>query len=362
MAPLGRKSKKDIADSQRLQSAMDDLFPGQDVRNMTGRGYLKALKDLRSNDSSAADRVDRTLDKEVLPRILPRRTLGPIDTSWGLKARLALLPSNPHFAQDVALIRKIFELPQDWLDSSYGKELAVWTASALQDNATSIALARDVMAQDWLTVHEAEAEGNHDPEPLFEQLPTPLAETAKATALMNLQEIQAPPWVGAQADSDSSESPFQKVCLNLLRRHRLPDHIIHNTCMCVLTSEFRHLDGLEFLGVSVTNGPTFANRPRSFDIQISGIDEFVNKQDWDAIFDRHVQPTQKDLWENRGQGPQGKAAPDIKRLFEYLPLYKKMVTQKLSVQDIFELAPEGFDESPIQRAMGDLRELLAPDD
>jgi len=120
MAPLGRKSKKDIADSQRLQSAMDDLFPGQDVRNMTGRGYLEALKRLRQKDGPAAKRADRTLDKEVLPRILPRRTLGPIDTSWGLKARLALLPSNPHFAQDVALIRKIFELPEDWLDSSYG--------------------------------------------------------------------------------------------------------------------------------------------------------------------------------------------------------------------------------------------------
>jgi hypothetical protein len=210
-----------------------------------------------------------------------------LDASRGVKARLALPPGNPHFAEDVALIRKIFELPVDWLDSSYGKELEAIAASRFEDEAMSHRLARDLMAQEWLTVHEAEAEGIHDADPLFERLLASLAESAKAAAVMDLEQIQAPPWVAAQADSDSSESPFQRVCLNLLHRHRLPERIIHNACMHVLTADFRHLDGLEFLGVSVTNGPTFGNRPGSFDITVSGIDEFVNKQDWDAIFDRH---------------------------------------------------------------------------
>lgn len=361
MAPAGRKSNKERADSRRLQSAMDDLYSGQDVRNMTGRGYLEARKRLGQKDSSAADRADRALGKETLPRILPRRNLGPLDASRGVKARLALLPGNPHFAEDVALIRKIFELPVDWLDSSYGKELEAIAASRFEDEAMSQRLARDLMALEWLSIHNAEAEGSHDADPLFEGLPAALAESAKAAAVMDLEQIQAPPWVAAQADSDSSESPFQRVCLNLLHRHRLPERIIHNACMHVLTADFRHLDGLEFLGVSVTNGPTFGNRPRSFDITVSGIDEFVNKQDWDAIFDRHVEPRLDDFWENRGQGPQGRAGPDIERLSEFLPMYETMVTKKLGVHHIVEQADELYDESTIRRAMRDLRALLAPD-
>ena len=86
---------------------------------------------------------------------------------------------------------------------------------------------------------------------------------------------------------------------------------------------------LEPLGVSTVTGYgeiQVAQGTNTFAVSVSGMDEFVTRREWDEVWERYIRPRQEELWYQRGQGPTGRLAPDLKRLREGLLLYATRLT------------------------------------
>ena len=98
---------------------------------------------------------------------------------------------------------------------------------------------------------------------------------------------------------------------------------------------------------------------------MAGIDEFVTRKEWDGVWEGYVRPRQDELWYQRGQGPTGRLAPDLKRLREGLPLYETRLTVS-TVEDALSVLQR--DGSPLGemnaqtagRLINDLDDLLKP--
>ena len=103
------------------QQALSLLFEDGE-RDLTAEGYTRALSALRDRDPAAAKRVERALASN-LDHLFPRRAKKWHDTSQGLRARLALLPLNPHLKQDVVEIRDTLTIPPNVVTAPEGHPL-----------------------------------------------------------------------------------------------------------------------------------------------------------------------------------------------------------------------------------------------
>lgn len=94
------------ADTQALREALEALAQGGMV-DLRTPGFQEALHSLRQADPARARQVERTLEPFLRERVFARREMAWQETSEGTRARLALLPHNPHLRQDVDAVRAV---------------------------------------------------------------------------------------------------------------------------------------------------------------------------------------------------------------------------------------------------------------
>lgn len=104
----------------------------------------------------------------------------------------------------------------------------------------------------------------------------------------------------------------------------------------------------------------------SFGVAVGGLDEFVTRQDWDAIWAEVVQPRQEFLRRFAGQQPQGRHGHDVARMRRWTPLYREIVIGGGTIEAaLLRLSEKGYsdpepDLSTLRAVTNDLNGLLAP--
>jgi hypothetical protein len=313
------------------------------------------------------------------------------DTSQGVRARLSLLPGNPHFDEDVCTIRKNLLLPPDHMKiSTKDEQVNELKHSMLFENIqephrTELAkrTVEGNLAGWWLQAHRMVASSSKDAVLLSDikkMIPVELYRSAVNSAAINLALPDVPEWLHRQPVKSKPNaiiiSPIDWATMKILKRYKLPDHIKGNIPVYVLTQDKYRITGLEPLNIKIGSDGDGGNctDEDAFDISLQGIDEFVTEADWNRIWHQYVTPLQQRLLQDRGMDPQGRRSIDLSRLERLLPAYQEMVKSKLEINDMIcklgNISPVqklGFfhsisdlDQETIRRAISSLRILLRP--
>ena len=357
------------------EQALKLLYGKKGIRDLRPRKWQEALSKLRKESRALSHQVERSLDQVLKKNVFPRRARKWQVTSEGSRARIALLPHNPHVQQDVLAIRDVLGIPDDQIDST-GAEAVLPEISDLDEHVQND-FAQSLLANAWLVVHSLEAAGGMAPEDVQQLLPRPLADTAIGAAHMSLAATSSPDWLKKPPNDpppyDGSGGPIHWAVGRLLERHRLPLQVATYLTIYVLTLNVSRITGLEHIPINVKLKIDPSGATDWFSVTISGLDEYTTREDWERLWLKYVVPEQERLWDLRGMKPHGKRGVDLPRLRRVVPLYRKMVTLGLELKEAlvkdWSQVPgaeaisdvlESDDQAPIRDAVRDLRELLAP--
>jgi hypothetical protein len=354
------------------QDGARQILYGPGARNFTVEAYREAIGTLRARDPALARRVERAL-RPYLAKIYPRRQRRWQDTSEGLRARLKLLPENPHVEQDASAIRTVFGITPDLLDGLYAGEAWEKLGKLIPEPDQQRAVFQLNLVAWWRSVHEEAAMGYVIAEEDAAELQGVLLgafDSAVASARIDLSAAAgAPDWLchpglGAAA-------PLNRAITALLIRHRLPPTRSLETALAgyVLTSDRAYLEGRDFTltlleMTTSTDAPSDAGG--TFTVTVGGLDEYVGRDDWMRIWDRGVRPRQEWLWRARGGRPSGKYGPDLERLRLGIPLYREWLRDPSRTPDevLNEMSKSGIevkmDVTSVRHVLRDLADLLRP--
>ena len=358
-----------------LEKALETLY-GNGVCVLTYEGYHDAMRRLRRQDKARAKRVERILAPFLAERIFPRRQREWHETSEGTRARLLLLPGNPHVQADVRSIREVLRIPLDQIHATEGD--AIW--KQLEDVVRPGRVRGVVeghLASLWLNLHRKPAVGQAMDEEGNEMLSAEMRQSAVSSADVDLQAENVPEWLQCplpptrRAHSESI-APLDRAAARLAKRHNLQQTAVPPLTFHILTQDPDWITGLDPLQIGISYGDDPHSDPGAFTVSLRELDEFVTKEDWDRIWTEYIRPRQEDSWEQRGMKPQGRRTVDLRRLQEALPLYHKMVVEECAMKDLFYHsvgewrdketveATFNWDQETIRRAVLDLQTLLNP--
>jgi len=358
-----RKRKKESLDERK---ALQILY-GSNISDLTASSYTEAMKKLRQKDAALAGRVERILAPILEKRIFPRRQREWFETSEGTRVRLSLLPQNPYVQIDVKVAREILGIPHNHITVT--EEHPLWDVLINEIRPGGIKrIIEGNLASEWIHIHRRAALGLPVEIDEVVLLPDAMKESAFTSAKVELSTPEIPVWL-CPSVSDSElykerQSPIDWTANKLIQRHRLPGHILTPISFYILTQDLSWLEQLETLSISIRPSDN-SDDEESFDITVRMIDEFLTKNDWDRIWTTYIRSYQASLWERRGMKPRGRRTLEIDRLKRMMPLYQKMITEKLQInnmlrQPIDDLAIEDLDQETIRRSLIDLQRMLTP--
>lgn len=383
--------------------ALRELF-GTDVYDVTAEGLAAALSDLRRRDKRRAQQVQRSLKPWLRERgIFPRRRVPWYATSQGLRARIALLPDNPHLEEDIRVVRQTLGIPADQLraapDSTLRRRIeeffefgghplteepppvlrrTVVVSSSGRPLETAAQAADRNLSGQWLWCHRCTALG----QPLdfgrdCPNLPPAAVRSAQASAVLDLASVSEPAWLHHQPRDSGpllqSGVPIDRAVALLIERHRLPvvSWVAGGLALYVVTDDSNWVSHGSFPATLAELGARHGINPASddsFGLAVAGLDEFVTRADWDAIWDHLVRPRQQLLRQLAGRQPQGRLGHDLTRLVQGMPLYREVVLHGGTVEGALSRLndqehPAAHVELSAARAlMQDLALLLTPVD
>ncbi len=353
------------------RQALQYLFEDED-HDLTASGYLGAISGLRARSRAVAMKVERAL-RERLDELFPRRRIRWYETSIGTRYRVSLLSGNPLFRADVAEVRRALGILGGDLVAVVSQKVPAALVS-LEDEGLLAYPARVIahrdLAQRWIRRHQRAYLGL-PPDDLSEGLGVVTLESAEHAAQLDLGTVEHH-WLRAEPKVHwrcvHEDTPYHRAVAKLVERHRLPTHVCGRVQIYVLTMQTEDLVGLEPLGVSTASGCgeiQVVQQSNTFAVAVSGIDEFVTRKEWDEVWERYVRPRQEELWYQRGQGPTGRLAPDLKRLREGLPLYAVRLTVSTVEEALSVLQRDGsrlgeMNAPTAGRLINDLDDLFKP--
>jgi len=321
-----------------------------------------------------AKRVARAL-QPTRDQVFPRRRIPWHETSIGRRYRLALLPDNPDFRRDVALVRGALSLPEDQFgceeDNPIRVQLAKSPLFGEEGDDLIQYLAVRVLARKWLALHQETFCGSAR-EGTTDGL-TPGAIAAARHTKLKLDGLEGTDWLQAEPPAHPDclwdrQLPLHLAAALLLGRRRLPLHLCPLVMIHILTKSRDDLLGLEPEQVlTFTDSREIRVEPltHTISVLVQGIDEYTTKADWDQMWNERVEPVLEEFWEERGQRPRGQQAHRLERLKEGLPLYEKYlelgsIDQVLEELQHADLPLGNLDDGTARRVIRDLRELLEP--
>lgn len=358
--------KKKATESLDEAKALEILY-GSDIRDLTASGYANAMKKLRRTDAAIARRVERILAPILERRFFPRRKRKWFETSEGTRVRLAILSQNPYVLTDVKAVREILGIPHGHVTAT--EEYPLWDIleSIVQPDGIRRIIEGN-LASEWIHIHRMAASGLPIEIGEVELLPDEMRESAFACARSDLSTAEAPEWLRRRVDytehGEEKLAPIDWAVRKLVKRHRLPGHILTPMTFFVLTQDHSWLEALEPLSIIVRYSEN-SDDEESFDMTVRRIDEFLTKDDWNRIWTNHVKPRQASLWERRGMKPRGRRTLEIDRLKRIMPLYQRMITEHLQIQDMLrypldDLSMDNVDQETVRRTLLDLEAVLTP--
>lgn len=374
------------------EQALEILYQGS-IIDLSAESYMEAIIELRKENPALAKRVERTLAKRILPKVFSRRQITWHRTSHGMRCRLKLLPDNPHFRADIGTIRQVLQIPQDHVKTvrncpffsiEYGfvKEDSKWNAETVRH------IAERTLAERWLNVYESflrnDSIGNGYPP---DYLPEEMFLSAVKSSRVKLDTKTVPEWLSRPISNivlnERLKTPLEHAVGRLIKRYCLPSHVIVNLKFFILTEDYNLISSIDpievtkslddrywITAINPTQNVNPAEHPidttGAFTICIKGLDEYISKEDWDDIWEKHVEIHKQILWSQRGGNPSGRRTVDISRLQKVVPYYQKMITEDRNVKDFlngtFDEKEElgEFDEKTIRTTFRELKELLSP--
>jgi len=259
------------------EDALRALY-GDGLRDLTRDGYQEELRRLRKQNPNLSRQVERILRPYLEKRVFPRRQIEWPATSIGTRARLALLPENPHVHEDALVVRAVLGIPDDQVQADEGS--IAW--KHLQDFLTPQAarrVAEGSLALSWLHVHIQTAIGQTVLSEDVETLPPAMQESAVRSAKVKLASADIPNWLqlppSGPAPYNQDASPIEWATGRLVECHRLPWSIALALTFYVLTLDNHRLSGLEPLQVSINYGDEATRDPDAFTVAVHGIGEIA---------------------------------------------------------------------------------------
>jgi len=346
----------------RIDEALQVLY-GNSGRDLTAEGYAEHLHQLRKVNPTLARRIERTLEPFLTGHVFPGRKRKWDQTFEGVRARLALLPNNPHVRQDVILIRSVLGIPNNHVKAT--KNDTSWKEiSALVQPQSIRRVLESNMAGEWHYIH-CQAVLHNTINPTDSGiLPSPFVKSAISSSRVNFKASTIPSWLqkppSGPAPYDSNSAPVDWAAGRLVERHRLPWQAALPLVFYIITQNASFLKKIESLDIAIKYGNAPSDN-EAFTVVINNLDEFVSKKDWNRVWDRMIKPRQSRIWETRGTKPQGRRSVDISRLNEALPWYCKVVEEQKTIPDILADPSTGnLDQETIRRVLSDLSKLLKP--
>jgi hypothetical protein len=350
----------------RELEVLRDLL-GEGPLDITQENVSQALKQLKEEDpvrgELRARRIQRALDGLLKKKVFRRRKLKLEQTTAGTKARVALLPENPHLYSDVEEIRRALGIPDDHIHVKKTSHRSPPLGHL--DPSRLIRLEEGELASRWMWVHRQAHLGLPISMGDDGTLPEEMWESAKANCRVPLDRIDVPEWLrrppaGPEPYSENG-APFDRAIGRLMERYGLPWHLSSPLSFYVLTRDLDRITDMEWMPVSVTYEESSALRdPDAFSLHIFGLDEFVTKEDWDRVWNRYVRPRQELLWEERGSRPRTVRGFSLKVLRQFLPSYGRKVNLGFTIRQLHAETLMEKDQETIRRSMRILEKLLAP--
>ncbi len=349
----------------------DDLSKlyGSGVRDFTSDGYVEKLSQLRKKDAAGARRVERALDDHLKQHVFPRRQREWCQTSEGIRARLALLPRNPHIQLDVRTIRDILGISADHFKAC--EDSPLWKEISSQAKPESVRrIFEGNIVGPWIILHRQAANSfiDDDMEDLLAHLSLEQRNSAINTSQINLRVDSVPDWLRCPPNGpelyNNTKVPIDWVAGRLVERHFLPWRAASPLALFILTENPDWITNIEPMNVEVSYDDNTLEDPDAFTITVKEIDEFVRKADWVHIWDEYILRRQRKMLEKRGKKPRGRRTVDIDRLKDNISLYNQMVFDGKLIADFLKesisLELDDTDQETIRRTINDLDDLLDP--
>lgn len=353
-----------------VERALEVLYGGG-IRNLTAEGYNEAMRKLRKVDPSTARWVERMLGNVLSTRAFPRRGRLWYETSEGIRARLALLPGNPHVELDVRAIREALDIPKGQIHTTEDDPLWKDASALIKPQAVRRVVEGNLVGA-WLHLHRLAVWGKlpEEKEGKINILPASLKKSAVNSARTRLDTARIPEWLRVTRQKRKSQhwvaAPIDLAATMLAQRHRIPLRLITSLTYYILTLDPSWITDLQPIEVVVAHSESDAD-PVAFTVTVKGIDELITKADWERIWSHYIKPRQDGIWRQRGMRPQGRRTVDIERLKKMLPLYRRIVLEGVREKYYFREVPEDWgerdlalDQETIRQAIRDLKGLLTP--
>lgn len=347
------------------EEALKILF-GDQWRDLMAEGYQTALAALRQRYPSMARQVERALEP-CLRKAFPRRSKHWHDLSTGMRARLALLPENPHLVEDVHVIRSVLGIPAGEVRAKEGdriwQQLGRYVRPELKERAV-----HGRVAEQWLDLHRRAALGGRPRSGARYGLSWAARQSAIERGRLNPSASACPEWLRRPPrNREGFQVPMEWAVARLLERYRLPEIVGAGLQMFILTQDVSWLRDINFGRCLVA--PPESLPYRGFSVTVSGLYEFVTREDWSDIWDAVVKPRQGMLMSSRGMAPAGRRTVDIERLRQGIDLCRKNKVERMRMeQALSEFAEKGsstsedIDLGSARRLLRDLKAVLAPVD
>ena len=207
-----------------VEEAFQKLY-GDSFHDLTPCGYIDAIRRLRQVDQAASRQVERILDPFLTRWVFRRRQRSWHETSEGMKARLKLLPDNPHLAADMNIVRKALCIPSDQIQAS--TDDPAWQRLRPQVAPEKIRQVVDGnIAARWIELHRRAAYTATSGSELADELPEELRKSAIASGQVDLNGAEWADWMRRPPEGpppfDCTAPPLHWAAAKLVERHRLP--------------------------------------------------------------------------------------------------------------------------------------------
>jgi len=311
--------------------------------------------------------------------------------------RAQLLRDNPYFADDVALVRVVLDIPVQGIEEVPAAEIPneyLWWHEFAP-------LGARLLSNLWEEVHTAKAQGETYQGPELPDFMPKFLRNYQAQRRAVPHARKAPEWLnenpgfplGQPAGYDEG-LPLHRYLGILLYRYGLPPRLFGKVRTYLFSNSEKDLsprpgDPLEGTGLSVSieySQPAETNSSSSLTAIIQGIDAFTTAQEFENIFQHLIVPAQSrwrlelaqiDFSQKYGRFPTEEEFAGLKRRLKprarlpftkpvtYLPLWKYMHKNMISLDKALgtsEMMEYHFDRRNAQDAVRRLEQLMKPVD
>ena len=285
--------------------------------------------------------------------------------------RVKLLPWNYFFAEDAALVRKAFGIPDGQIGDialdQFPNRRPPWDGVRVLDTGAAL--------DHWLLLRQCWLNKIQEVPVECPPLPKWFLQTVKATPRFDDAQwpklLRKPPVITQRyARRYHLEDSLDRAAACLVGRYGLPWTCGGNVRLFLLTEQVRYLQSIQPFDVTVHSVKRQVGE--ALLVVIDWVDEFTTKKQWDDIWETSIGRRQRFLWERRGEQPHSRQVEiagfvkDLDQPWVLEPL-KRMNAKHIGVDAALDelskeerLPEDSVDPSKARRVISKLLALTKP--